>query len=88
MKLLTSLYSIYQKRISESGTFAPNAHSLLYGCIGFLSFLSIIILSKYYNYLSGSSEMITIEFIDITMSSIGFILIYIFKRHEIKEKED
>ena len=61
---------------------------MFYGFIGFLSFLTIIISAKYFNYIFGESDAFVIDFLDIVLSITGFILIYIYKKMEQRFKID
>ena len=49
------------------------------GIWGFLSFMAIICLSKFLGNLVGTLEAFEIEFEDITLSLLGFIMSYLIK---------
>gem|GEM_PF-2424187 len=85
MKLLTSIYYIFLKSKSHPNTFSINWYSFLYGLIGFFSFLTIIIVAKYFNYIAGTDKTISIDTLDVFLAIIGFVLVYLFKRLEKKE---
>jgi len=84
LKFVTFIHYIYLKGKSRTDTFSINWYSFLYGLIGFFSFLSIIIVAKYFNYVAGSEGIITIDVLDVSLASIGFIFVYLFKRLEKK----
>ena len=84
MKFVTFFHHVYIKSKSRTNTFSINWYSFLYGLIGFFSFLSIIIVAKYFNYVAGSEGIITVDALDVSLSSIGFIFVYLFKRLEKK----
>ena len=89
MKFLTSIYYyIFLKSKSHSHAFSINWYSFLYGLIGFLSFLSIIIVAKYFNYIAGTSKTISIDALDVFLAILGFVLVYLFKRLEKKGDGD
>jgi hypothetical protein len=60
----------------------------LYGLIGFFSFLSIIIVAKYFNYIAGTDRTISIDALDVFLAIIGFVLVYLFKRLEKRGNGD
>jgi hypothetical protein len=84
LKLLAIIYNIYFKGKSHTHIFSDGLYSFLYGLIGFLSFLSLIIVAKYFNYIVGTDDLITIDVLEIFLALMGFGLVYIFKRLEKK----
>lgn len=88
MKLIPLIHNIYVKSKNSTRTFPVDSHSFLSGLIGFFSFLSIIIVAKYFNYIVGSDKIITIDILDIFLAIIGFGLVYIFKSLEKRSNGD
>jgi len=88
LKIISIIHKLYHKSKASSAEFTLKAYSLLYGFIGFLSFLTIIIVAKYINHIFWNSDDIIIDFFDIVLSITGFVLIYIFKRLEQRSKRD
>ena len=88
MKFLISIYYVFLKSKSHSHTFSVNWYSFFYGLIGFLSFLSIIIVAKYFNYIAGIDKTISIDGLDVFLAILGFVLVYLFKRWEKKGNGD
>lgn len=66
---------------------AEHINNILYGFVGFMSFLSIIILAKLLEYMFTKDELINIDELDILLSVFGFIMIYIFKGFEHKSEK-
>jgi zinc transporter ZupT len=88
VKFLISIYYIFLKSKAHSHSFSINWYSFVYGVIGFFSFLSIIIVAKYFNYIAGTDKTISIDTLDVFLAILGFLLVYLFKRLEKKENGD
>lgn len=52
----------------------------MYGLIGFLSFFSIIIIGKLFRYIFNFNDVISIDEVDVILSAVGFVMIFISKR--------
>ncbi|RPI75346.1 MAG: hypothetical protein EHM47_02875 [Ignavibacteriales bacterium] len=81
---ITTLYSTYLKSRINSSSFSYNIYSFIYGLIGFLSFFSVIILGKLYRYTFNYTDFISIEDLDLILSAIGFVMVFLYKRFEHK----
>ncbi|MFH1195174.1 MAG: hypothetical protein V1720_05650 [bacterium] len=49
------------------------------GLFGFLTFISILIATKYFSYLVGVDANFTIEIDDVYLSLIGFVLLFLIR---------
>jgi hypothetical protein len=61
-----------------------SVNNALYALIGFMSFLSIIISAKIFEYIFMQRELISIDTVDILLSVLGSILIFLYKGFEHK----
>ncbi len=48
------------------------------GSLGFIAFFSVLLITKLLSYLIGTRDVFVIEIEDLTVSLIGFILLYLF----------
>lgn len=48
------------------------------GLLGFTAFFTVLVITKLLSYLIGTRESFVIEVEDLTVSFIGFILLYLF----------
>jgi hypothetical protein len=78
MKKSMVISSLTIKRNSKSNLLV-HIRNLLYGLIGFLSFLSIIISVKLLEHIFSQTEFISVDGLDILLSALGFIMIFVFK---------
>lgn len=58
------------------------------GLFGFLSFLSILIVTKFFSYLIGTYDYLIIEMDDVFLSSIGFVLVFLIRFLKNFKEED
>lgn len=48
------------------------------GSLGFITFFAVLLITKLLSYLIGTRDIFVIEVEDLTVSFIGFILLYLF----------
>lgn len=48
------------------------------GVVGFAAFFTVLVITKLLSYLIGTRDVFTIEIEDLTVSFIGFILLFLF----------
>ncbi len=58
------------------------------GLIGFATFFTILIITKYLSYLIGTVEEFIVDIEDLILSAIGFILMFLIKFLENFKKEE
>lgn len=57
------------------------------GLFGFIAFFSILIVTKFFSYVIGTYDNLAIDWDDVFLSSIGFILVFLIRFLEnFKEK--
>ena len=49
------------------------------GLFGFIAFFSILIVTKFLSYMIGTYDNLTINWDDVFLSSIGFILVFLIR---------
>ena len=58
------------------------------GLFGFIAFFCILIVTKFFSYMIGSHENLSLDWNDAFLSSIGFILVFLIRFLEnFKEEE-
>jgi hypothetical protein len=82
MKKNITISSVNIKKEKKEKSASTHFFNLFYGIIGFLSFFTIILLTK----LFSEVEVFIINDLDLILSSLGFILMYGFKELEAKNK--
>ncbi len=77
---------------SNYSTFKFIASSLQSGLFGFAIFFTVLLVSKFLSSLIGTNEVFKIDFSDVTLSLIGFVLTFLisFLKHfsQSNEKQD
>ena len=58
------------------------------GCCGFAMFFAILLAVKLFSYIIGTYNFFAIELTDLSLSSIGFVLLFLIRELEnFKEEE-
>jgi hypothetical protein len=83
-RILLNILHIGSKVNSES--ISNHIYNLLYGFIGLFSFLTVIIIAKVFSILTSTGRSISIDELDIILSLLGFVMIYVYKEFENKGK--